>query len=1784
MPDTLQDAMTAMSRDKDFAALPYDQQKVHQTEVAQSFLEDDEGFAAMKAADQQNALAKIVASYGPAYQDPRFQAISDSMAKSGKLMGAVTSADVGFANTFPGSMAVKAGAKVSGVMGMEPDAITRLLTDPTNPDSQKYTAYLNDRMNFRFPPAIRGAANQLAMAHPVFGAVAGIFASDNLVTTASSIGMNMAALGPAFQGVGAAAESAGGALLGSATGAAAEFLARLTKFSARITGVGAVGVGNMAADKLAAGQKITAQDVAGSFVGWAGAEMGGNIAGSGKGLVQETVAQLKLRSYVFNSGLPRVLKELTPEEVIGSSREVPTAKDPRFGLQMPAVKDILANEEEFTKAWKANAADPQEIIKDPEMRMRFLAQKGMPLLSDLQRQELGGAPRAIPQVRAEGSGGLDLAIRPRGDGTYNIWDMTDLRDGTRPLASALPLAEVYKIITQRHGDYLEAANKDLDKAAVAYQRAGGALTDALQEAGLGVDDPQVPTDPRTRAAWEAKEQTSRELNAQFLRKNSLIAIRNADFRGYTDVADAMKAHMDAVPEGIASRSSRPGLQYGEASDLASRPGVTMAPFTTGLSDAALESLRKGNPLVGGPSPIQGIKPSGMDTANAAVFFSRAASDTDLQGYLAQTKENSALALNLLARNGFDAIRHDNGTVTALRPDLQIKHLSDFVDPASGKYRAAIAAERGGAEARAAALAGPAAVRQTVSETFAGAPNADTLARVVSASTLGETKPENIALMAKAALAERGMDAGVVTVRRLQMDSPSGVKITSENGKTTVLVPQTISDPATQAAFLKNFSAEVTKTAEGTARLSEAQARGLTGKKLAAYVSMTADEPKGAAYSAPHEEPALQRQWLDMAMSKAPGYFYRPNQDGTFTMYSADKVPFSGPLSQVIDEFLVQNTTRAALAKDLAARGLFLKGRGGETRAVDASGKQVGGTYPDHVSFMKGEGIRPTKIDGRFGPEQVFVNPDESVTFSYQGKAASGSLQDMRVFMSKFTDTSDAANVRQLAKSRNGTFSTSDVTHRFTVNMPEYGIHRDFTSLEEAQRYLSGEYKDFKDMVTEADKRGMALFRRDGKYAVATQAGTVLVDSKDEVWKVLGRSPDPTWAPPLADGGVHGDYASRILPQRTYEPVLDPPREVQNIRDQSLLSAGGTLLKSGTSAVMDLAGNMLETPFSRIAALARGLGPWGAKLAQSFSDARGVLDLARQRIMQDTHALKALYGDLFNDKDARVAIGHYLEATTPEGRMRVLSEYSPSQLKNGLLQKTAEGIREYISGSAPGAGKFSELGNTALWLQDFFPRVRDFMARRPDAAEAYETAGREGFNNFLSELYGRSVPKGFEWASGHLRVSDAVQMAREEDSFVALSRYLAHGNLSATVGPNMENLYGVLHGERPTDLAGKADQITAAVDNWIKVVHGIPRSDMDAMTRSVATSLHQSLNTESAGALLRGVMNIPAFSLFMAKPMSGVKIIDHTYTYGAGYVGEHYINDAVGRLADRGKLVSTIAEMVDKNLINDRAPSVEPTNFGGRVGAAAMKAAYYFIQQGHAINRALVYDAAGAKFDSAMAKMESGALPATKLGDYLNASRMRGPVRDRMNTELFTNNNRDAARYFYQKEAIDQACFRFEPEEQGAVRNSGVAGRLWGQFMTVPMQAATLVKTLATSGSLAERATALATIAKNSLAMSKVYNAIGINGNSWAAWNHFSLTGGPNWNLMTTALKAMSTNPGEAKQARDDLRRQLGTVIPGVAQEQRLANTGKYLLAGQPWSAFMNLMGASIRSDLAKKIR
>jgi hypothetical protein len=148
-----------------------------------------------------------------------------------------------------------------------------------------------------------------------------------------------------------------------------------------------------------------------------------------------------------------------------------------------------------------------------------------------------------------------------------------------------------------------------------------------------------------------------------------------------------------APEGAAKLPSEGAmLTYGEASSLQGH-GLNVAHLKLSLDDSAMDDIAKRGALVNSDKPTRFTTVSGGDY-NGAILYSNAAPDAVYQATLARTSEMSRagvnasgedLALSSLRDQGYDAIKHDNGDVTALYPRQQIKHVSDMVSKTSREY-------------------------------------------------------------------------------------------------------------------------------------------------------------------------------------------------------------------------------------------------------------------------------------------------------------------------------------------------------------------------------------------------------------------------------------------------------------------------------------------------------------------------------------------------------------------------------------------------------------------------------------------------------------------------------------------------------------------------------------------------------------------------------------------------------------------------------------------------------------------------------------------------------------------------------------------------------------------------------------------------------------------------------------------------------------------------------------------------------------------------------------------
>ena len=147
-----------------------------------------------------------------------------------------------------------------------------------------------------------------------------------------------------------------------------------------------------------------------------------------------------------------------------------------------------------------------------------------------------------------------------------------------------------------------------------------------------------------------------------------------------------------------------------------------------------------------------------------------------------------------------------------------------------------------------------------------------------------------------------------------------------------------------------------------------------------------------------------------------------------------------------------------------------------------------------------------------------------------------------------------------------------------------------------------------------------------------------------------------------------------------------------------------------------------------------------------------------------------------------------------------------------------------------------------------------------------------------------------------------------------------------------------------------------------------------------------------------------------------------------------------------------------------------------------------------------------------------------------------------------------------------ATFQWRPEDQGTWLNGSALAKMWGQLMIVPSHYLANITRLASSGSFTDRVGNLATFAKNTGAFYGANRAAGMSGTNLLPWKVISLRGGPVW-----SFAAQLTQSKNIKQDLDIILKQAGSMFP-AAQLKQLAQVGKNLAEGDPWKAFLTLVG------------
>jgi hypothetical protein len=185
----------------------------------------------------------------------------------------------------------------------------------------------------------------------------------------------------------------------------------------------------------------------------------------------------------------------------------------------------------------------------------------------------------------------------------------------------------------------------------------------------------------------------RQTQSALLRQEALNDSSPHD-RAIRDSLTIVEGNMNRfAPEGAAKLLSEGAmLTYGEVGQVQG-VGLKVAKLQVPLTDEQLGDIAERGTLVNSDKPTRFATASGGDY-NGAIVYSRGAPESVYQAAFAKAEEfrkagSEAPAEDLahwyLRDQGYDAVNHANGDVTALYPQQQIKHVSDLVSKSSREY-------------------------------------------------------------------------------------------------------------------------------------------------------------------------------------------------------------------------------------------------------------------------------------------------------------------------------------------------------------------------------------------------------------------------------------------------------------------------------------------------------------------------------------------------------------------------------------------------------------------------------------------------------------------------------------------------------------------------------------------------------------------------------------------------------------------------------------------------------------------------------------------------------------------------------------------------------------------------------------------------------------------------------------------------------------------------------------------------------------------------------------------
>ncbi len=827
---------------------------------------------------------------------------------------------------------------------------------------------------------------------------------------------------------------------------------------------------------------------------------------------------------------------------------------------------------------------------------------------------------------------------------------------------------------------------------------------------------------------------------------------------------------------------------------------------------------------------------------------------------------------------------------------------------------------------------------------------------------------------------------------------------------------------------------------------------------------------------------------------------------------------------------------------------------------------------------------PARLDiNRFGPKVTAID-NGSMEIVYKEGTAVGPKSSILRMLENFEDKHYVRRLQEVFTDSNGKISISP-DKSYHVYVPSVGNTFTFENLQSAKKFLKNEVDDFITTYDAGLKKGLRVSPKKLGYIVADGQKTYDASSLDEVKTVIRSYGDPEQAAPSLFKGLDDSIDTQV------DDVILAFNRGQRPKVENYPYNHFPDVDAPTGEV-DYSGGIFDQVSEKMATTSKWMEDYtrrinDPKLMQLF---RGVDDSARRvaqiEINKTARNLKALFVNPKTkkvlSKQRRQAIFYHLGAQNPEEIAMAVERFGEL---DGVEREIAQNVKRVYEQLSVKFGI-----NTQDLIHNYMPRIMRWSEENAQLINQMTNA-EELFESFSAST---GISANINFFAKNQRVSDILYFAHQNDAMEVLLQYSAKGHKNLYIEPAWQELQSYLMKNKnaiPPHIMNRLsyykEMLTSSYkSDGMEFVEKMGEKFMKRLGEKIGDKkafrkvFGDSTTAEMYGRdLFKTMFSLNYIASMGARPWLAIRNSFQPWTTLAPRFGNEYVMRAIKDVSDLGedyyKYLNRIGVVGDKPPLANEI--LGDTTF---LGGAAQKSLSWYTSSDE-YTRAVAARTAESMLDDALVRWDRGII---KTEDQFRktaqlskiekdvADQIMGYVRKGDDTSLAT------AKAVYMNKISNDTMFGYRKTETPQMFTSSIVGKLFGQYGTYSAgYRANLWRGLQ-NGSFAERAGFVTRFLGNHLALFGAFTALGINAKNFLPGAPAIFTGGPFFDLSLNTIKAMDFTTYEGTQARQELKRNLGYMIPGAMHAHYMKKAIDYAESGDIWKAWLSLTSTPTIND------